>query len=113
MLKRFLSCIALLTFLLVGSVSSVFAASPSTSVPTHHAIAQPHASPVPRNPWGYNFVRGKLIKFPPQKFCNYFKCIKNFVKGRGYVVECKDATYSKSGGISGVCSGHRGYNRTL
>lgn len=95
-MKHLLPCISLIAVLLMSPVPSVFA-----------------ANSVPHNPWGYNFKTGKLIKSPPQKFCNYFKCIKNFYGGKGYVVECKDAMYSKSGGIRDVCSGHRGYNRAL
>jgi len=99
-LKRLIPCIMLIAVLLTSPIPSALA-------------AQPHASAAPRNPWGYTFTHGRLIKSPPPKFCNYFKCIKNFPKGRGYVVECKDAMYSKSGGIRGLCSGHRGYSRTL
>jgi hypothetical protein len=29
------------------------------------------------------------------------------------VTECRDGTFSKSGGISGSCSGHGGNGRTL
>ena len=112
-MKRIIACITLLSFLFIGNVSNVFAASSNVSLASHSAVVQPHAIPVPRNPWGYNFVRGKLIKAPPVKFCNYFKCIPNFSKGKGYVVECRDAMYSKSGGLVGVCSGHKGYYLTL
>ena len=40
--------------------------------------------------------------------CSYFTCIPNFSNGHGYMVECKDATYSMSGGIRGACSYHKG-----
>jgi len=84
-----------------------------------------HPTPTPRpatptpcpgvncNPFGYNFILGNLITNPPSNFCQYFNCIGNFWNGRGYVNECHDATYSKSGGIQGDCSDHGGYYRTL
>jgi len=65
------------------------------------------------NPWGYNFTSGNLIYSPPSDFCSYFACISNFWNGGGYVVECTDSKYSKSGGLEGVCSTHGGYWRTL
>ncbi len=67
-----------------------------------------------QNPWGYNFCgRGAVISSPPGNFCSYFNCIANFANGRGHVTECRDGTFSKSGGISGSCSGHGGNGRTL
>ncbi|MBX5449026.1 MAG: hypothetical protein IRZ24_03080, partial [Thermogemmatispora sp.] len=65
------------------------------------------------NPWGYNFEPGNLIYSPPPDFCLYFACISNFWNGRGYVVECSDGMYSKSGGIRGACSYHGGVWRPL
>ncbi|GCE45711.1 hypothetical protein EI42_02872 [Thermosporothrix hazakensis] len=65
------------------------------------------------NPWGYNFESGSLIYSPPPEFCNYFACINNFYNGNGYVVQCNDGMYSKSGGRPGVCSYHGGAGRTL
>jgi hypothetical protein len=67
----------------------------------------------PSNPWGYNFCGGATITSPPGDFCQYFNCIGNFWNGRGYVIECNDATYSKSGGIRGSCSYHQGDLRPL
>jgi hypothetical protein len=67
----------------------------------------------PCNPWGYNFKPGKLIYSPQPAFCDYFNCIGNFWNGTGYVMECKDAMYSKSGGKSGSCSYHGGNWRAL
>ncbi len=60
------------------------------------------------NPWGYNFVPSNLIYSPPASFCSYFSCINNFPNGRGYVEECQDGMYSKSGGIRGSCSYYGG-----
>ena len=93
-----------------------------TSTPTPKpAIAPIHASqPTPTpcpgincNPWGYNFSLGNFINSPPSAFCTYFSCITNFFKGHGYVVECKDGDYSKSGGVQGACSTHGGVMRPL
>jgi hypothetical protein len=67
----------------------------------------------PSNPWGYNFCGGSVISAPPSTFCSYFDCIGNFWNGRGYVMQCRDATFSKSGGISGSCSQHGGNSRAL
>lgn len=69
------------------------------------------------NPWGYSFSAsgGKLITQPNAAFCTsgYFHCISSFSKGKGYVVECQDGLYSKSGGKSGSCSKHGGDLQTL
>jgi hypothetical protein len=65
------------------------------------------------NPWGYDFRYGWVITSPPSAFCRYFWCISNFWAGRGYVVECWDGKYSKSGGLRGACSYHRGVWRIL
>jgi hypothetical protein len=76
----------------------------------------PTATPCPGvncNPWGYNFNPGKYIYSPPAGFCSYFSCINNFPNGHGYVVECHDDEYSKSGGIQGACSYHGGVLRPL
>jgi hypothetical protein len=67
----------------------------------------------PNNPWGYNFCGGATITSPPAAFCQYFPCIGNFWNGRGYVIECNDGMYSKSGGIQGSCSYHHGDLRSL
>jgi hypothetical protein len=82
-----------------------------TVAPTATATQKPCANPC--NPWGYNFSKGKLIYDPPSDFCSYFDCIDNFWNGRGYVMECRDTSYSKSGGISGSCSYHNGNWRPL
>jgi hypothetical protein len=96
-----------------------------TSAPTATPRPQPTATPVPPtptpcpavncNPWGYNFTCCKQIFSPPANFCNgvYFTCVPRFATQTGYVVECKDGMYSKSGGIVGVCSKHNGYWQTL
>lgn len=87
--------------------------------PTHAPQpTQPPPTPTPCpgvncNPWGYNFNPGNYIYSPPAAFCNYFSCINNFPNGHGYVVECQDGEYSKSGGVQGACSYHGGVMRPL
>jgi hypothetical protein len=87
--------------------------------PTPKPTQKPLPTPTPirtgvnGNPWGYNFSPGSLIYSPPSAFCSYFACIGNFWNGRGYVNECNDGTYSKSGGIRGDCSYHHGEMRPL
>ncbi len=74
------------------------------------------AAGVNGNPWGYSFVasNGRLIYAPNPAFCGqYFHCIPNFPNGKGYVVECRDMMFSKSGGIAGSCSRHKGNWQTL
>jgi hypothetical protein len=84
-----------------------------TPVPTQPP-PKPTPTPAPKcvavnnNPWCYNFTPGNLIYSPPSAFCSYFDCISNFWNGRGFVNECQDDTYSKSGGIRGDCSYHGG-----
>jgi len=82
-------------------------------VPTPVPTQAPARTGVNGNPWGYDFNQGNLIYSPPADFCNYFSCIKNFPNGRGYVIECQDGMYSKSGGIRGSCSSHGGDLRIL
>ncbi|HXA27982.1 MAG TPA: hypothetical protein VN193_04470 [Candidatus Angelobacter sp.] len=68
----------------------------------------------PSNPWGYNFCgTGSYIYSPPGGFCSYFSCIANFPNGHGYVMQCTDGMFSKSGGISGSCSYHGGNRQPL
>lgn len=87
-------------------------ASRPTAGPTHvPPTPTPCASPC--NPFGYSFSQGNLIYTPNSGFCTYFMCISSFSNGKGYVVECHDGSYSKSGGITGVCSQHSGQWRIL
>ncbi|HST88105.1 MAG TPA: hypothetical protein VLJ14_06980 [Ktedonobacterales bacterium] len=71
------------------------------------------------NPWGYDFNQGNVIYSPPAAFCDHFTCIgsppshSSFWSGSGYVVECNDTHYSKSGGVQGACSQHQGVMRIL
>lgn len=94
-------------------------------VPTTKPTARPTARPAPRptpqptcqgvngNPWCYDFSPGNVISHPPAAFCQYFSCISSFWSGQGYVMECQDTLYSKSGGRSGSCSHHSGNWRPL
>lgn len=97
-------------------------ATADSRIPTATPKPKPTATPKPKvpvvtgvngNPWGYTFSPGKLIYSPPGDFCAYFNCIASFWNGSGYVEECQDATFSKSGGIQGSCSHHGGDWRAL
>lgn len=103
-------CICLGGVFMEGQSSAY--ASPAVTTTVHTSV-QASVRGVNNNPWGYTFVRGHLITRPPSRFCAYFRCISNFSKGKGYVVECKDSMYSLSGGRRGACSYHRGVWRTL
>lgn len=82
--------------------------------PSPSSMLAPSAScAVNDNPWGYNFSCCQFIASPPANFCSGFNCIASFWNGNGYVVECLDTTYSKSGGVSGACSSHGGPRRAL
>lgn len=108
----------------VAPVASTHAAAPPVAHTTHAAPPpvhttqaappQPSTCGAPSNPYGYNFCgRGGYITSPGAETCSYFDCIASFSKGRGYMVECNDGTYSMSGGISGACSSHGGEDRPV
>jgi len=97
---------------------------PDKRVPTGKRITFTVAAAA--NPWGYNwgdsaahFSLGgpvlipQMIYDPPSSFCSYYRCIANFPAGTGYVIQCRDGWFSKSGGRSGSCSSHGGNDRTL
>lgn len=94
-----------------------------TPKPTSTPKPKPTATPAPAcntdgappNPWCFSFQNtGKLIYNPPGNFCAYFNCIKSFwTSTNGYVDECRDGTYSHSGGVRGACSDHGGELRPL
>ncbi len=78
---------------------------PPTPTPDNR-LCKTHAG---ANPWGYDFCfPGTLIYAPSSDFCGYFPCIGNFWNGNGYVIQCSDGTFGKSGGIRGSCSHHGG-----
>jgi hypothetical protein len=87
--------------------------STPTATPTPKRTTKPKQTGVNGNPWGYNFSCCHDIYSPPSNFCDYFNCIASFWNGRGYVMECSDGMYGKSGGISGSCSHHGGNYRPL
>jgi hypothetical protein len=61
----------------------------------------------------YTFTGGSLVYSPVPGFCSYFSCISSFWGGAGYVVQCNDGMFSKSGGRSGSCSRHGGNMRPI
>jgi hypothetical protein len=91
------------------------------STPRAHSLVKPRTrvlvivakACVTSNPWCYDFSPGKYIYSPPANFCSFFGCIANFWNGSGYVIQCWDGEFSKSGGISGSCSYHGGNYRPL
>ncbi len=84
-----------------------------TPVPPPPPTAAPSTCGAPANPYGFNFCGGSLIYSPPADICSYIACIGNFWNGRGYVIQCRDGTFGKSGGIRGSCSYHGGNARPL
>lgn len=94
--------------------TSVSATTPPAPAVTNTPVTCAHEA-VNGNPWCFTFFNtNKLIYDPPTGFCGVFSCISSFADGSGYVVECNDGEYSKSGGKTGVCSGsHNGFQRNL
>jgi hypothetical protein len=95
------------------------AKKPATTHPPRSSSPASTARPVslcgaPPNPYGYNFCgRGGYVTNPPADVCDYFDCIDNFWNGRGHMQECRDHTYSMSGGRPGSCSYHGGNLRPV
>ncbi len=77
----------LLTLFLCAGITFV-SVMPTHAQQTTQACTNPSC-----NPWGFNFHPGKFITHPPARFCTVFACIANFLNGRGYVEECRDAKY--------------------
>ena len=98
-------------------ITEPLATQAPTLAPTRAPAPTAHAASLcgaPQNPWGYNFCgRGGYITNPPSNFCSYFNCIPNFPNGTGYVEQCQDGMFSKSGGHSGSCSHHGGNKQPL
>lgn len=93
-----------------------------TPVPTVAPVQRvtPTVQPTPKrsvnnNPWGYNFDPGQLIYNPPAQFCSYFKCAQDFSwsEVHGYVVECNDSSFSRTGGTQFACTWDDGVRRKL
>jgi hypothetical protein len=102
----------------------VGAGNQPTAEPTPKHTPRPKPKPTPKaekthpgifgNPWGYDFRPGKMISNPPANFCDYFDCVSTFwANTNGSVVQCRDGTFTQSGGRQEGCSDHRGYRRTL
>jgi len=87
--------------------------APTAVPPTAKPVPTTNTCGAATNPWGYTFCGGSTISSPPSNFCSYFNCIASFWNGVGYVEQCVDATFSKSGGRSGSCSSHGGNSRPL
>ncbi|HEU5381191.1 MAG TPA: hypothetical protein VFV38_37680 [Ktedonobacteraceae bacterium] len=102
---------------------ALVATTPPTATPTPRPTPTPTPKPTPTpnpcanavngNPWCYDFSPGNLIYSPPAGFCGYFNCISSFWSGSGFVNECNDGTYSKSGGHRGDCSHYGGEQQPL
>ena len=108
-----------------GSTTPGTAAEPRAE-PTAKDAAKPTKKPHPTppalkshngvfgNPWGYDFRSGHRISDPPSTFCDYFDCIAGFWAGAdGFVVQCRDGTFSHAGGRTDACGDNRGVRRTL
>jgi hypothetical protein len=54
-----------------------------------------------------------VITNPASDICSYLNCVAKFADGQGFVVECQDNTFSKTGGTGDVCPKHEGYLQTL
>jgi hypothetical protein len=81
---------------------------PPLVVSTPTPVLPCHAD-APPNPFGFDFCPGQLITAPPANLCDYFRCVHGFWHDPpGVLVECRDGTYSRSGGHRGACSRHGG-----
>ena len=103
------------------SLSAADAAAP-TPVEALNPPVQPRAAVLPAkarcgappNPWAYNLCGGSLVDNPPPDFCVYFPCVVGFWKQTlGFIDQCRDGTYSHSGGTPGACSLDSGEARRL
>lgn len=104
-MKRIITTLAILFTLILALTITIALSAPVK------------ASSISNNPWGYSFdaTGGSRITSPNQAFCNYFQCIsiKAFWSGKGYVVQCTDGKFSKSGGRPGSCSRNGGEGQIL
>lgn len=94
--------------------ATVDALTPSVASSTKITIRY-YASPAPANPYGFDFnvQDGFWIEFPPKDFCNHFDCTDTFWQENGYVVQCNDGKFSKSGSEENECAGHGGWKQML
>ncbi len=65
------------------------------------------------DPWSLSFTPGELVYDPPEEFCDYFPCTADYGAWDGYLVQCADLLFDRSGGTSRSCAGHGGPFRTL
>ncbi|MDX6210516.1 MAG: hypothetical protein QOE24_2907 [Frankiales bacterium] len=87
--------------------------APATTKPRVAVTTTKSLCGAPQNPMGYNFCGGTPVVAPASNTCDYFRCIANFDNGKGYMEECRDGTYSMSGGRRGACSYHGGELRPV
>jgi hypothetical protein len=82
----------------------------------YESTATPHPG-VNNNPWGYDFNRqgDYIYDQNTTNFCKYFKCASDFWNNsrNGYIVECNDEDYTRTGGYASVCDGHGGEKQAL
>jgi hypothetical protein len=93
------------SLVVIGTVIRLVVAKPKPPPPQYPAVSG--------NPWDYNFSCCNFIYSPPPSLCDYISCIPSFWDGSGYVVQCVDGEFSKSGGRQGACSYHGGESRAL
>ncbi|WP_435122375.1 hypothetical protein [Micromonospora tulbaghiae] len=96
---------------------------PSTSPePSRARPAPPRGTPqppaerrcgAPANPFGYDFCGGQRIRRPAAGVCDWFECVPGFWSDRGWLVQCRDGSVSRTGGQRDVCAGHKGLRRTV
>ncbi|WFE38614.1 hypothetical protein [Micromonospora sp. WMMD998] len=67
----------------------------------------------PPNPFGYDYCGGDRIRKPAAGVCDWFECVPGFWSGRGWLVQCRDGTISRTGGQPDACADHRGMRRTV
>jgi LysM repeat protein len=84
-----------------GAAGTPPAATPTVSQPASTATQAAIATATPFDPASF---LGSTD--PPANFCSMANCIPSFSDGQGYVVQCGDGLYSKSGGRTGACAGH-------
>jgi hypothetical protein len=115
---RSLKATAAALTLAAGLIGWSTPASASSRVDSPAAVSTVVAAPAnlcgaPANPYGYTFCGGPYLYHPASDICRYLRCISNFPHGTGYVEQCQDGTFSRSGGRPGSCSGHHGNRRPL
>ncbi|MER7459984.1 hypothetical protein [Micromonospora sp. NPDC126480] len=67
----------------------------------------------PPNPYGYTYCGGLLIHDPAADVCGWFRCVADFDRGRGFLVQCVDGRIGWVGGPAGTCAQDRGPKRPV